>query len=160
MIAMSKFVLKSRDYDFETNPVKVNFRLLQSYMVWFRVEIAFILGPHGDNHCNHIWSPLLSRLQSYLVLIITRIAVIFGRFHKNYWNHKWYKMLKTFIAWFVKIIISSSRLLFIANWYDFNLIFNWDVPHNDAKIENKSARINRFTFSFGEKFLESRKSRV
>ena len=26
---------------------------LQSYMVRFGVVIAFILGPHRDNHCNH-----------------------------------------------------------------------------------------------------------
>ena len=58
-------------------------------MVRFRVEIAFILGSHRDNDCNHIWSPLLLRLLSYLVPIITSIAVIFGPFHKNYCNHKW-----------------------------------------------------------------------
>ena len=53
MIAMSKSVLGSRDYDFWTNPVKVNFRLLQSYLVLF------------ERDCNHIWSDSELKLHSY-----------------------------------------------------------------------------------------------
>ena len=32
---------------------------LQSYLVPLVMKIAFILGPHFDHHCNHIWSSLL-----------------------------------------------------------------------------------------------------
>ena len=74
MIAMSKLVLESRDYDFWTNLRKTKFRSLQSYLkkiaiiyrlyniVQFGFEITLILGPqwtpHFDHHCNHSWSPL------------------------------------------------------------------------------------------------------
>ena len=90
---MSENVLQSRDYDFWTNLAIKNNRSLQSYLVaiekdcnhiWsnsvFRLQsylvplvmkIAFILGPHSDHHCNHIWSLL-----------------------KNYCNHKWSSRIK------------------------------------------------------------------
>ena len=44
MIAKAKFVLESRDYDFWTNLVEINFRSMQSYLV------------HFERDCNHIWS--------------------------------------------------------------------------------------------------------
>ena len=52
MIAMSKIVLGSRDYDFWTNLVKINFSLLPSYVI-----------------------PFISRLHSYKVLILIIIAI-------------------------------------------------------------------------------------
>ena len=51
---------------------------LQSYMVRFGFLIAIIFCPFRDQHCNHIWSLLRSRLQSYLVPIIKLIAIICG----------------------------------------------------------------------------------
>ena len=66
MIAMSKIVLWSRDYDFWTNLVEMNCRLLQSYLVPFEWD------------CNHIWSVSEQRLQSYLVLIVILFAIIYG----------------------------------------------------------------------------------
>ena len=42
-------------------------KTLKSCMVRLGIEIAFILGPHFDHRCNHIWSSLLERLQSYVV---------------------------------------------------------------------------------------------
>ena len=64
MIAMSKIVLGSRNYDFWTNLVKINFRFLQSYMVPNIKIIAIIYGPLHKNHCNHIWSgPIIQNIQ-------------------------------------------------------------------------------------------------
>ena len=53
-------------------------KILQSYMVRYGVEIAFILGPHYRHHRNYTWSLLRSRLQSYLVPILKIIAIISG----------------------------------------------------------------------------------
>ena len=64
MIALSEIVLGSCDYDFWTNLVKINFRLLRSYMVRFGIDIAIIFGP------------FLSRLHSYQVPLIKIIAIL------------------------------------------------------------------------------------
>ena len=40
MIAMSKIVRESRDYDFWTNHVKTNFQSFQSYLVSLVMKIA------------------------------------------------------------------------------------------------------------------------
>ena len=58
-----KIVLESCDYDFWANIAETNSRWMQSYLVT------------TEKDCNHIGSPLLSRLQSYLVLIVTVIAI-------------------------------------------------------------------------------------
>ena len=68
MIAISKFVLKSRDYDFWTNLVQKRFQSLQiaiisgpnwerlqSYMVRLGIDIVIIFGPLFYEDCNHIW---------------------------------------------------------------------------------------------------------
>ena len=76
MNAMSKIVLGSRDYDFWTNLVKINFRLLQSYLVFFE-------------DCNHIWSDSELTLQSYLVPMIPNIiANISGPPLYRIWNSR------------------------------------------------------------------------
>ena len=54
MLAMSKIVLESRDYDVWTNLAKTNFRGLQAYLVPFETEIVDILGLNYDHHCKHI----------------------------------------------------------------------------------------------------------
>ena len=89
MIAMSKIVVTiifGRISRKEISIIAAIFgpfsKRLQSYLVRIEVEIAFILGPHRDHHCNHISSLLLSRLQLYLVAKITSIAIIFGPFWK------------------------------------------------------------------------------
>ena len=99
MIAISKFVLKSRDYDFWTNLAKTNFRSLQSYLVQFG-KIAIIYGPIRYWHCKHIWplgnedcihirSSFWLSLQSYLVLFVGKIAIIFGPNDNHYCNFMW-----------------------------------------------------------------------
>ena len=74
MIAMSKFVLETRDYDFWTNLVKIKFRLSQSYLVLFVRD------------CNYI-SDWKWTLQSYLVPIMISIAILFDSFFDQDCNH-------------------------------------------------------------------------
>ena len=75
MLAMSKMVLESRDYDFWTNLAETNFRWLPAYLVLFQtggllteiasisslyrnwgfIHIGPILGLLYYQHCKHIW---------------------------------------------------------------------------------------------------------
>ena len=73
MLAMSKIVLKSCDYDFWTNHAKTNFGWLQAYLVPI------------ERDCKHSNS-LLQRLESYLVPIIKIIATTCGPFRSG-WCH-------------------------------------------------------------------------
>ena len=66
MIAMAKFGLESRGFLDESRENKFSFiaiifgpfwKRLESYMVQFIIEIAFILSPYCDQDYNHIWSP-------------------------------------------------------------------------------------------------------
>ena len=66
IIAMSKFVPDSPDFDFWTNHVQTNFRSLQSYLVPI------------ENDCNYIWAASELRLQSYLGPFVINIAIIFS----------------------------------------------------------------------------------
>ena len=99
MIAMSKFVLESHDYDFWTNLVKTKFWSLQSYLILF------------ERDCNHKWFVSELKLQLYLVhlkiiiafilmpvSLVTRIAIIFGPHSDFVCNHIWfltYKLLQS-----------------------------------------------------------------
>ena len=66
MITPSKIILESRDYDFLTNLVRINFRLLQSYLALF------------EKDCNDIWSDWELTFQSYLIAMTKIIAIISG----------------------------------------------------------------------------------
>ena len=127
MIAMSKIVLGSQDHDFWTNLVKIDFRLLQSYLVFFEkdcnhiwsdweltlqsylvpyeTEIAFILRPHCNHHCSHIWSLLWPRLQLYFVPVIKIIAIISG------------PALYLFTCKWLEICREKTRTPLILSWY-------------------------------------------
>ena len=89
MLAMSKIVLESRDYDFWTNLAKNKFSMIASifgpnrkrlhpYYLLLVIDIASIFGPFFDQDCEYIRSPLLSWLQAYLVPVMKIIATICG----------------------------------------------------------------------------------
>ena len=71
MLAMSKIVQESRDYDSWTNLVKIKFLRLQAYLVSI------------EKHCKHIKSVLELRMKAYVVLFGIKIASIFVPRHKN-----------------------------------------------------------------------------
>ena len=77
MIAMTKIVLESREYDFWTNLLKIKFRFLQSYLVLFGKD------------CNHIWSDWDLTLQSYIVHFGTEIVIIFSHLRDQDCKHIW-----------------------------------------------------------------------
>ena len=62
MLAKSKIIAESCDYDFLTNLAKTD---------------CNDIGSHFDHHCNHIWS-LLEKISIILGLIVVIIAIIFG----------------------------------------------------------------------------------
>ena len=62
MIAMSKIIAESRDYDLWTNLAKTLRSLkLHSYFVPFVIIIAIIFGPHHKNNYNHKWSSAIMK---------------------------------------------------------------------------------------------------
>ena len=78
MIAMSKFVLESRDYEFRTNR-EDHFWWLQSYLVIFEKDCNITCySPIENRHYIHIGSSFWSSLQSYLVPMIKIIAIMCG----------------------------------------------------------------------------------
>ena len=92
---------------------------LHSYIVRFIIKIAFILGPHCDHHCSHIW---------------IKIAMISG---PALYHNLWF-VLKRINNRVLGKIKSWIILWFLLRYYRLSVIVVMMSQNSDfAKIEKK-----------------------